>query len=154
MPFDDDGFSPRTAEEIIADYEDKAKDIFDVVNLSVGSYLWKQMKIHAIDEYYYETLIQTASEQMSIQNAVGQWLNYHGIESGITRRGATRAQGYVDASATIAGSDIAVGANAEFKSSLNSYLTDDADTIEYRITMTKTLTGESYDYFSSDYPYA
>lgn len=154
MPFDDDGFTPRTAAEIIADYEDKAKDIFDVVNFSVSSYLWQMMKVHALDENYYETLLQTASEQMSIINATGQWLDYHGIECGLERRGATHAQGYVDATATIAGADIAIGASSEFKSSLNSYLSDAADTIEYRISMTKTATGESYDYFSSNYPYA
>lgn len=153
MPFDDDGFTPRTAAEIIADYEDKASDIFDVTNFSVSSYLWQQMKVHALDEYYYETLLQTAAEQMSITNAVGQWLDYHGIECGLERRGAIHAQGYVDATATIAGADVVVGANAEFKSSLNSYLSDEANTIEYRITMTKGSTGESYDYFSSDYPY-
>ena len=153
MPFDDDGFVPRSASEIIEAYEEDAKDIFDVVNFSPSSILWQQMKIHAIDEYYYETLIQTCSEQLSIYNAVGEWLDKHGIECGITRKGAQFAQGYVDASTTIAGANTTIGAGAEFKSSLNSYLSDEATVIEYRIENTKLADGESYDYFSSDYPY-
>lgn len=112
------------------------------------------MKIHALDEFYYESLLETCSEQMSIQNAVGEWLDKHGIECGIERKGAGNAQGYVDVSATIAGANITILAGAEFRSSLNSYLTDDDNIIEYRILQTKPSTGESYDYFSSDYPYA
>jgi len=154
MPFDDDGFVPRTAAQIIADYEEKAKNIFDVVNFSPSSLLWQQMKIHAIDEFYYETIIQTCSEQLSIYNAVGVWLDRHGIENGMPRRGATHAQGYVDATVELAGADVTIGQNAEFKSSLNSYLSDDETVIEFRIEQTKTKTGESFDYFSSDYPYA
>jgi len=154
MPYDDDGFTPRTAQEILEDYEEKATDLFDVVNFSLGSLLYQQMKIHVLDEYYYETLLETCSEQMSILNAVGEWLDKHGVECGILRRGASHAQGYVDVSATIAGISIPVPAGTEFKSSLNSYLTDENDTIQYRISNTKAKTGESYDYFSSDYPYA
>ena len=154
MPFDDDGFTPRSAIEIIEDFEEKAKNLLDVVNFSPSSFIWQMMKIHALDEYYYETLLETCSEQMSIYNAVGEWLDKHGIEAGLPRRGATRAQGYVDASATVNGADIIINAGAEFKSSLNSYLSDANTPIEYRISMTKLKTGESYDYFPSDYLYA
>jgi len=112
------------------------------------------MKIHALDEYYYETLLETCAAQMSIQNAVGKWLDNHGIECGIERKGAQHAQGYVDVSTIIAGINIVISEGAEFKSSLNSYLTDDSNTIEYRILQTKTKTGESYDYFPSDYVYS
>ena len=112
------------------------------------------MKIHAIDEYYYETLLQTCSEQLSIYNAVGEWLDKHGAEAGLRRKGAQKAEGYVDASTPIDGSNLIIPAGVEFKSSLNSYLSDESTTIEYRISMTKGETGESYDYFSSDYPYA
>ena len=112
------------------------------------------MKIHAIDEYYYETLLQTSSEQLSIYNAVGEWLDKQGISLGLPRKGADNAQGYVDATATIAGVDLLISAGAEFQSSLNSYLSDEDTLIQYRIPMTKTQAGESYDYFSSDYPYA
>ena len=128
--------------------------LLDVVNFSPGSLLWQQMKIHSLDEYYYETLLETCSEQMSIRNAVGAWLDRHGIECGIRRRGATHAQGYVEAQATISGAPILVAQGAEFSSSLNSYLSDEDAYVPYRIEMTKLLTGESYDYFSSDYPYA
>ena len=153
MPFDDDGFSPRTSIQIIEDYEEKAKDLFTTVNFSPSSLMWQQMKIHALDEYYYETLLETAAEQMSMQEAVGAFLDRHGIECGIKRRGARHAQGYVDVTATIIGAPIHVGEGAEFKSSLNSYRSDENTTIDYMISLTKTKTGESYDYFSSDYPY-
>jgi len=154
LPFDDDGFVPRTAAQIIADYEDKAKNLFDVLNFTPSSFLWQMMKIHAIDEYYYETLLQTSSEQMSIYNAVGEWLDKHGIEAGIPRKGAQHSQGYVDATAEINGANITIPEGTEFQSSLNSYLSDELTPIEYRIQMTKGDTGESYDYFSSSYPYA
>jgi len=109
-------------------------------------------KIHSIDEMYYETLIQTCSEQLSISNAVGEWLDKHGIECGLPRRGAQHAEGYVDVVATINGANLLISKAAEFKSSLNSYLSDEDTLIEYRIEQTKGDTGESYDYFSSDYP--
>jgi len=153
MPYNDNGFTPRSAKEIIEDYEEKAQDIFDVVNFTPSSWLWQQMKIHSLDEFYYETLLETASEQMSIRNAVGNWLDKHGIENGMPRRGATHAQGYVDCTATINGAPILIQQGAEFSSSLNSYLADDDSYIPYRIKQTKTKTGESYEYFSSDYPY-
>lgn len=154
MPFDDDGFTPRTSAEIIRDYEEKAKNIFDVVNFSVSCVLWQQMKIHAIDEYFYETMMETATSQMSIRNAIGTWLDKHGIETGIFRKGSTHAQGYIDVTADINGSNIAIAAGAEFASSLNVYRTDENNIIEFKIPMTKLATGESYDYFSIDYPYA
>jgi len=154
MPYNDDGFTPRSAKEIIEDYEEKAKDIMDVVNFTPSSWLWQQMKIHSLDEFYYETLLETAAEQMSIRQAVGTWLDKHGIENGMPRRGATHAEGYVDCTATINGAPILIAQGAEFRSSLNSYLADEDSYIPYRIQGTKSKTGESYDYFSSDYPYA
>jgi uncharacterized phage protein gp47/JayE len=154
LPYNDEGFTPRSAKQILEDYEESAKDILDVVNFSSSSLIWQQMKIHSLDEFYYETLLETASEQMSIKNAVGAWLDKHGIENGMPRKGATNAQGYVDASTTISGAPVLIGEGAEFRSSLNAYLADEDNWIPYRIQQTKTKTGESYDYFSSDYPYA
>jgi len=153
MPFTDEGFTPRSAREIVEDYEEKAKNIFTVVNFSPSSILWQQMKVHAIDEFYYETMLETASEQMSIRNAVGEWLDRHGIEAGLRRRGARHAQGYVDVSTNITGPSIGIPEGTQFSSSLNAYATDEADTIEFKILMSKGRTGESTDYFTNGYIY-
>ena len=50
MPFDDDGFTAKSAEEITKEYEDDAQEIFDVVNNTVSSVLWQLMKIHVVSQ--------------------------------------------------------------------------------------------------------
>lgn len=152
MSYDDDGFVKRTFDELVEDYEAKAISLFNNVDFSPTALLWQQMKVHVLDSHFFETLLETASQQMSIQDAVGIFLDKHGIESGLPRRGATHAQGYVDV--TSSSIPFTIPAGTEFASSLNSYLSDELDSIPSELVMSKTRTGESYDYFPSTVPYA
>lgn len=152
MPYDDEGFIKRTLLQIIEDYEQEAKDILEITDFSPSAILWQQMKVHALDSYYFETLLETAADQMSIQSAEGIFLDKHGELLGMERRGATKAQGYVDV--THSSFPFTLQQGTKFTSSLNTYLSDEETTIPEEVELTKTRTGESYDYFPSDIPYA
>lgn len=152
MSYDDDGFTKRTIGEIIQDFEEEIGNLFDTVDITPSSIIWQQLKASALESFHFETLLETAAEQMSIQTAVGVFLDRHGELLGMPRRGATKAQGYVDV--TYTDPPFTVPAGTKFTSSRNEYLSDDAVEIPEELTLTKTRTGESYDYFPSTTPYA
>ena len=145
--YDDDGFTPKTLTEIITDKEEEAKDIFDTPNYSVSNPLWQWLKIVCQERLEIETMHEIAAYMMSIQNAVGAFLDKHGIECMIPRKGSTKAQGYVELSVTINNADVNIPSGTEFVSSLNSYLSDALTTAPLILEMTKSKTGVSYDYF-------
>jgi uncharacterized phage protein gp47/JayE len=153
MPFTDSGFTRKTETEIIRDKEELYVDLFDVINNSVSDLLWQWMKVQSYERQEIENLIEIAMEMMSISNATGAFLDKWGIECGIERKGATKAEGYVEVSKTISGSDYTIPEGTQFTSSTNTYESDDEVNIPYQITMTKYRTGESNDYFDSTIRY-
>ncbi len=90
---------------------------------------------------------EIAAYMFNNQNAVGAFLDKHGIESGILRKGATKAQGYVEMVVTISGASISIPLGTHFNSLLNTYLSDSITIIPLTLDMTKSKTGISYDYF-------
>ena len=90
---------------------------------------------------------------MSISEASGAFLDKWGIECGIERKGATKSEGYVDVTANISGKSFQIPEGTRFKSITNVYVSNELDYVPYMITMTKTKTGESDDYFPSDIQY-
>jgi len=150
MPYDDDGYTKSTETEILEEKEELYKDLFEIINNSISDVTWQWIKLQLYERMEIETLNEIASEQMSISEAEGAFLDKWGIECGIDRKGATNSQGYVEGTHTIAGADFSVPAGTQSTSPTNTYASDDDDTVPYIITMTKTKTGESDDYFSSD----
>lgn len=148
--FTDEGFVKKTVNEIILEKETIYQSLFDIINNSPSDILWQWMKNGIYEREEIETLIEISSEQMSISQAAGTFLDKFGIECGILRKGATKAQGYVEVTTTISGSSFTVPAGTVFASPIYTYISDDAVEIPYVIEMTKTKDGESDDYFSSD----
>ena len=145
--YDDDGFTPKSLTDIIVEKEEEAKDIFDIVNHSISDPLWQWLKIVCQERLEIETMHEIAAYMFDITNAVGAFLDKHGIECGITRKGATKAQGYVEMIITIAGASISIPLGTQFTSTLNSYTSDAITIVPLILEMTKTKTGISYDYF-------
>lgn len=149
MPFDEYGYTKKKESEILEEKEELYKDLFDVINNSISDIQWQWMKLQLIERMEIENLLEVATEQMSISDAQGAFLDKWGIECGITRKGETRAEGYVDVTYKITDSDFSIPAGTRFASSTNTYTSDEDDSIPRIITMTKTKTGESDDYFPS-----
>jgi len=150
MPYDDEGYTKKTETEIMLEKEELYSDLFEIMNNSISDVQWQWIKLQLFERMEIEALHETASEMMSISDAQGAFLDKWGIECGIERKGATKAQGYVEVTYNIQGGKFTVPASTQFQSSTNIYISDDENIVPYRITMTKTKTGESDDYFSSD----
>jgi uncharacterized phage protein gp47/JayE len=147
---DEDGYERKTEIEILEEKEDQARNIFETVNYSISDQMWQWLKIIALERQEIEMLHEIGSEMQSISEATGIFLDKWGEECGISRKGATRSEGYVEVTATISGSPFTLQEGTQFKNQTTTYETDEEVAVPYTITMTKTKTGESDDYFSSD----
>lgn len=150
MAYNDDGYTKKTVEEIIKEKEELYADLFDVINYSPSDIQWQWMKIQAIERNEIENINEVAVEQMSISTAQGAFLDKFGEECGIPRKGATKSEGYVEVTTTISGIAYEIPEGTTFTSQTQTYESDEDDEVPYKITMTKTKTGESNDYFSTD----
>jgi len=150
MPYTDDGYTKKTATEIMLEKEDLYKNLFEIINNSISDVQWQWTKLQLYERTELETLHEVAIEMMSISDAQGAFLDKWGIECGLLRKDETKAQGYVEVTYNIQGAQFTVPEGTQFKSATNTYTVDDENIIPYIITMTKTKTGESDDYFSSD----
>lgn len=153
MSFDDDGYTRKTESEIISEKEELYKDLFDVINNSISDILWQWIKLQSYERQEIETLIEVSSQMMSITEANGAFLDKHGVECGILRKGATKAEGYVEATYEISSTSFTIPEGTQFLSPTNTYEADEDTEIPLTITMTKTKTGESDDYFDSTITY-
>ena len=145
--YDDEGFTKKSIIDIITEKEDEAKDIFDIVNHSVSDPLWQWLKIVSQERLEIELMNEMAAYMMTIQNAVGVFLDKHGIECGITRKGATKSQGYVEMVIIMSDANVSIPLGTRFNSSLNSFTSDAITIVPLTLEMTKAKTGISYDYF-------
>lgn len=145
--YDDNGFTPKILTEIILEKEEEAKNIFDVVNYSISDPLWQWLKIVSQERFEIETMHEIAAYMMSIQNAVGAFLDKHGIECGLPRKGATKSEGYVEIVVTINNASIEISKGTKFTSALNTYSSDNKIIAPLILEMTKSKNGISYDYF-------
>ena len=145
--YDDDGFTKKSITDIIIEKEEEAKNIFDVPNYSISDPLWQWLKIVCQERLEIETMNEIAAYMLDIQNAVGAFLDKHGIECGLPRKGSTKAEGYIEMIVTILGASITIPLGTKFVSSLNTYISDRDTIAPLILEMTKTKTGISYDYF-------
>jgi len=145
--YDDEGYTKKEITDIITEKEEQAKNIFDIVNYSVSDPLWQWLKIVCQERFEIETMNEIATYMMSIQNAVGVFLDKHGDECMIIRKGATKAEGYVEVLIEIVDASILIPSETRFSSSLNIYTSDANITAPLNLEMTKAKTGVSYDYF-------
>jgi uncharacterized phage protein gp47/JayE len=145
--YNDDGFTRKDITDIIEEKEEEARDIFDTVNHSISDPLWQWLKIVCQERFAIENMNELASYMMSIEDAVGAFLDKHGIECGMERKGATKAQGYVEITLTLSGVPITIASGTRFAGGLNTYISDEDTTAPLTLTMTKSKTGVSYDYF-------
>jgi len=145
--YDDDGFTAKKLTDIIIEKEEEAKNIFGIVNHSISDPLWQWLKIICQEILEIETMHEIAAYMLDIQNAVGAFLDKHGIECGLPRKLATKSQGYVEIVITINGVSVSIPMGTHFNSSLNTYTSDAITIMPLILEMTKTKTGISYDYF-------
>lgn len=150
MPYDENGYTKKTETEIMLEKEDLYKDLFVTINNSISDVTWQWIKLQLYERMEIETLHEVATEMMSITDAQGAFLDKWGIECGIERKGTTKSQGYVEVTYDVQGVKFTVPQGTQFNSATNTYVSDDEAEVPYTITMTKTKTGESDDYFSSD----
>jgi len=145
--YDDDGFIKKTLTEIILEKENQAKNIFDLPNYSISDPLWQWLKIVCQERLEIETMNEIAAYMFDIRNAVGAFLDKHGIECGLPRKGSTKAQGYVEMVVNMDGASISIIAGTRFSSALNDYTSDAITIAPLILEMTKSKSGISYDYF-------
>lgn len=151
MPYnDEDGYVRKTEVEILQEKEEQARSIFTTVNYSVSDQMWQWLKVIALERQEIEMLHEIAAQMQSIGEASGVFLDKWGEECGIPRKGATRSEGYIEVTATITGIAITLQAETQFKDQVTTFATDEATNIPYEISITKTKTGESDDYFDID----
>ena len=153
MSYTDEGYEPKTEAEIIRDKEQQFKDLFDIINYSISDVMWQWLKLGVYERVEIENLHEIAAEMMSITTASGVFLDKFGIECGIERKDATKSQGYVEVTVEINGASFTILANSRFASATNVYKADEDTEIPYEITLTKTKTGESDDYFPTQISY-
>lgn len=151
--YTDEGFYPIDIATFLKEKEDEAVDIFETLNKSISDPLWQWLKIIGMERIEIELMHETAMKMLSIQEAVGTFLDKHGIECNIERKGESKSEGYVDVSAIINGIGITMPAGTKFASASQNYISDAEATIPYTVTMTKNLTGASNDYFPSTVSY-
>ncbi len=149
MPYTDSGYVLKTEREIIREAEILHENLLGVVNYSISDVKWQWLKNQVYEREEIEALNQKASEMMSISDAAGAFLDKHGIECGILRKGATKSEGYVECTKNIDKASFTIAKNTQFKSPTKTYKSDEANIIPYIIRMTKGKTGESDDYFES-----
>lgn len=149
MSFTDNGYEKTSSVDIIRNKEIQFEDLFDVGNNSISDVLWQWMKNSIYERQEIEDLITIGCQQMSISDARGIFLNKHGIECGITRKGASKAQGYVECTKNINKKAFTIPAKTQFSSITNTYESDESTEIPYHVILTKYATGESSDYFES-----
>ena len=145
--YNDDGFTKKSITDIILEKEEEAKNIFDVPNYSISDHLWQWLKIVCQERLEIETMNEIAAYMLDIQNAVGAFLDKHGIECGLPRKGSTKAEGYVEMIITILDASITIPLGTKFVSALNTYISERDTVAPLILEMTKTKTGISYDYF-------
>jgi len=104
-------------------------------------------KIVCQERLEIETMNEIAAYMLDIQNAVGAFLDKHGIECGLPRKGSTKAEGYVEMIVTISDVSVTIPLGTKFLSSLNTYVSDKDTVAPLTLEMTKTKKGISYDYF-------
>lgn len=148
--YTDEGFVRKDITDILKEKENESVDIFDNVNKTISDPLWQWMKIVCYERVEQEIMHELASQQMTLQTAVGTFLDKHGIEAGIERKGATKSEGYVDVTVNIQGSNFLIPAGTRFTSGVNNYISDEDTIAPYSLTMTKDKTGVSQDYFPTD----
>jgi len=153
MSFTDKGYVRKTESEIITEKEELYKDIMDIINNSISDLQWQWIKVQSYERQEIEALIEINTQMMSITEATGAFLDAHGRECGIDRKGATKAEGYVEATTEISSVAFDIPEGTQFVSPTNTYESDDNTTIPLVITMTKGKTGESDDYFDSSIRY-
>lgn len=155
MSYSKDGFEEKTPAEIIEEKESRFADIFDIMNNSVSDVLWQYMKLNALEEHELMMLNKEMVSEMSIQTAQGVFLDKWGIECGITRKGATKSEGYVLVGTDMSSrsSDVTIPEGTSFTNNVNTYYSDIADVIPKTLEMTKNQDGESNDYFPTEVEY-
>ncbi len=121
MPYDENGYTKKTATEIMQEKEELYKDLFDIINNSVSDVTWQWIKLQLYERMELETLNEVATEMMSITDAQGAFLDKWGIECGIERKDETKAQGYVELTYNIQGIAFTVPEGTEFQSSSNCF---------------------------------
>ena len=153
ISYTDIGYTKKSITDLIREKEILYESLMGIINNSISSIQWHWIKNSLYERQEIEDLHSIGAEQMSISDASGVFLNKHGIECGITRKKETKAQGYVEVSTPISGKEFVILANTTFTSQLNSYNSDEENIIPYEITMSKTRTGESDDYFEATITY-
>ena len=92
--FTADGFFRRTQIQIYNDYKDAASGVYEELNLGPGSAPYQLAKIIGYRERAVELLLESMVSGMAIDSAYGDFLEKHGIEKGIFRKGPQKAGGY------------------------------------------------------------
>lgn len=89
------GFYDRTQAQIYSDYKTAASGVYEEINLGPGSAAYQLAKVIGARERAIEIMLKAATSGLSINTAYGQFLDKHGIEKGIFRKGPQKAGGYV-----------------------------------------------------------
>lgn len=93
--FTDEGYIPRDPIELMEQYENIASDIMDPIDYGPGSLLYQIFKVCRNREYQMELQIESMVNNMTLDNARGVWLDKHGQNRGVFRKGEQKSEGTV-----------------------------------------------------------
>jgi len=149
--FSDTGFEPRSAQEILADYQDNFSDVYGTVNFSPGTFMGQLIKIIALKEYKMEQLIARAIEALTIEGAYGIFLEMHGYNVGIYKRGEQYAEGHVEVTANIPASDISLYQTIYTSEDGKVFYNDNLNSVVPSVIEMIRSSGSDYDRVPSPY---
>jgi len=89
------GYFPRDINQIEADIEAIGSGVLEEINFGPGSAMYQIKKIVAYREKEIELLLQAMVSGLDVDLAYGDFLEKHGIEKGVFRKGPQKAGGVV-----------------------------------------------------------
>lgn len=93
--FTEEGYVPRDPIQLMEQYEDIASDIMGPIDYGPGSLLYQIFKVCRNREYEMELQIESMVNNMTLENARGIWLDKHGQNRGVFRKGSQKSEGTV-----------------------------------------------------------
>jgi len=117
---------PKPADTVLQENFDLLHSLDNRHNTAKGTYTYQIMKIFAMKYAEIDMNLLDIFNIISMENAVGVYLDYHGIEHGLFRKGATKATTTVKLTGPAVGFNIPLGSTFETNSGFQFVTTEAA----------------------------
>lgn len=149
--FSETGFVPRTALEILAEYEDHFSDVYEAINYSPGTWMGQLAKLIALREWKIEQLVARAIEAITIEGAYGEFLEMHGYNIGIYKKGQQYAEGHTEITVDVPTSDVSLYGTIYTSQDGKNFYNNNLNSIVPSVIEMIRTSGSDYDKLPSPY---